>query len=341
MRAGWSCMKVDFMSTTEPLGAMARSMREPWDELDGAHALDRAPRAAMPIVPKSSIAGRALIAVIAIMTFLASLTTGAATLMVSAASDWQSDVGREVTIQVRPVPGRDIEADVGKAIELVRAAPGIADVRAYSKEESEQLVEPWLGGGLKLDELPIPRMIVVKLLSGAQPNFAALRSSLASQVPSASLDDHRRWIERMRTMAGAVVACGLAVLALVLVVTMLSVTFATRGTMATNRPIVEVLHYVGATDSYIASQFQRHFLALGFKGGVIGGGAAIILFGCIEGADTWLTGTPAGDEIAALFGRLSIGVSGYVAIFVQIIVMAAVTALVSRHTVNRTLETID
>ncbi len=300
------------MFTTDPIEkTMAQTMREPWDELDAAPSLDRAPWIATSIVPKSSIAGRSLAAVVAIMTFLAALTTGAAMLVVSTANDWQSDVGREVTIQVRPAAGRDIEADVRKAIEIARAAPGIADVRAYSKEESEQLVEPWLGAGLHLDELPIPRLIVINLLSGATPDFAALRKTLADQVATASLDDHRGWIERMRTMAGTAVACGLAVLGLVLAVTMLSVTFATRGTMATNRPIVEVLHYVGATDRFVASQFQRHFLLLGFKGGAIGGGAAIVLFGCVEAARAWFAGTPGGDEAAALFGSLSIGVEGY------------------------------
>ena len=42
-----------------------------------------------PIVPNTSIAGRSLAAVVAIMTFLAALTTGAVMLVVSAASDWQ------------------------------------------------------------------------------------------------------------------------------------------------------------------------------------------------------------------------------------------------------------
>ncbi len=329
------------MSTTEPLEPLAAAMREPWDELDPAPALGRVPRTGTTIVPKGSIAGRSLVAVVAIMTFLASLTTGAAMLMVNAASDWQSDVGREVTIQVRPTPGRDTDADVNSAIEIARATRGIADVHAYSKEESERLIEPWLGTGLKLDELPIPRMIVVQLVPGAQPDIGALRSSLAAHVPSASLDDHRRWIERMRTMAGTVVAGGLAVLALVVAVTMLSVTFATRGAMATNRATVEVLHYVGATDSFVASQFQRHFLVLGFKGGLIGGGAAIVLFGFVEGANAWLSRSPGGYEAAMLFGSLSIGVAGYLAILAQIVVMAAVTALVSRHTVNRTLATMD
>ena len=44
---------------------------------------------------------------------------------------------------------------------------------------------------------------------------------------------------------------------------------------------------------------------------------------------------------STLIGNLSIGVEGYLAIVIQILVMAVVTAFVSRYTVNRTLETID
>ncbi|HTH35693.1 MAG TPA: ABC transporter permease [Xanthobacteraceae bacterium] len=325
------------MSTTRSVETMA----EPWDELDAGPVLGRVPDVATSIVPAGSIAGRSLAAVVAIMTFLAALTTGAAMMVVGNANAWQSDVGREVTVQVRPAAARDIEADVNKAAALARAAAGVAEVRPYSKAESEKLVEPWLGAGLKLDDLPVPRLIVIKLAAGTRPDFADLRQALAKDVPTASLDDHRGWIERMRTMAETAVIAGLALLGLVVAVTVLSVTFATRGAMATNRPIVEVLHYVGATDAFIAGQFQRHFLLLGLKGGLIGGGAAIVLFGCAEAARVWLAGTPSGDEAAALFGTLSIGVEGYLAIVIEILVMAVVTAFVSRNTVNRTLETID
>jgi cell division transport system permease protein len=317
------------------------SMAEPWDDLAASPAVVGSVPTAAPIVPKNSIAGRSLTAVVAIMTFLAALTTGAAMVVLNAASDWQSEVGREVTIQVRPTPGRDIELDLRKAADLARAAVGTADVRIYSRNESARLVEPWLGSGLALEDLPIPRLIVIKLAAGARPDFTALRQALAAQVATASLDDHRRWIDRMRTMAGTAVGGGIAILALVLAATVLSVTFATRGTMAANRPIIEVLHYVGATDAFIADQFQRHFLALGFKGGAIGGGAAILLFAVVEAANSWLAGTAGGDEIAALFGNLTIGVSGYMAILLQVVFMALVTAFASRQTVNRTLKAID
>src|SRR5499426_3308889 len=118
------------------------------------------PRFETPIVPRATISGRALVAVVAIMTFLASLTIGAVVLVRAAANEWQSDVAREVTIQVRSVAGRDLDADVAAAVLLARAYPGVADVRPYSKEEAARLLEPWLGSGLKLDDLPVPRIIV-------------------------------------------------------------------------------------------------------------------------------------------------------------------------------------
>jgi cell division transport system permease protein len=299
------------------------------------------PRFDTPLVPRNSISGRALVAVVAIMTFLASLTTGAVILVSGAASEWQSDVAREVTIQVIPAPGRDLDAVVEKAASVARAFSGIGDVRPYSKEESAKLLEPWLGSGLSLDQLPVPRLIVVKVSSDATPDMSQLRKLLAEQAPGATLDDHRGWIDRMRTMAGTAVAAGVVILILMIAATILSVTFATRGAMATNKTVIEVLHFVGAKNGFIAGHFQRHFLLLGFQGGGIGGGAAILLFALAGGISRLFAGSAGGDQTSALFGSFSIGVAGYVAVLGQVVLIAAVTAMTSRQTVNRTLEMID
>ncbi|MBI4274442.1 MAG: ABC transporter permease [Rhizobiales bacterium] len=293
-----------------------------------------------PIVPRDSIGGRALVAVVAIMTFLASLTTGAVMLIYAAAGEWQADVAREVTIQVRPVSGRDIDVEVENAVNVARAFAGISEVRPFTREESARLLEPWLGSGLALEDLPVPRVIVVKIAPGAVPNLAQLQKTLTERVTGAALDDHRGWIERMRTMAGTAVIGGAIVLILMLVATVLSVTFATRGAMAANRPIVEVLHFIGARDAFIADQFQRHFLVLGLKGGAIGGGLAILLFVSAGFITNWFLGTAGADQVAALFGSFSIGVWGYSAIVLQVVLIAVVTAMTSRRTVNQTLKTV-
>jgi cell division transport system permease protein len=299
------------------------------------------PRFETPLVPRNSISGRALVAVVAIMTFLASLTTGAAVLISKAAGEWQSDIAREVTIQIVPAPGRDLDAAVDKAASVARAVTGIVEVRPYSRDESTKLLEPWLGSGFSLNELPVPRLIVVKLATDATPDLAQLRRMLADQVPGAVLDDHRGWIDRMRAMAGSAVVLGLCILVLMFAATILSVTFATRGAMATNKAVIEVLHFVGAKNSFIAGHFQHHFLILGLQGGAIGGGAAIILFAIASATSRWFAGTAGAEQTSALFGSFSIGLIGYAAVLGQVILIAAVTALTSRQTVNNTLEMID
>ncbi len=294
-----------------------------------------------PIVPRASIAGRALVAVVAIMTFLASITTGAVLLVSASAAEWQSEVASEITIQVRPVAGRDLERDAAAAAEAMRSQPGIVEVKPFSKDESAKLLEPWLGSGLSLDDLPVPRVIVARLQPGTVLDLAALRARVTQAAPSASVDDHRAWIERMRSMTGATVLAGIGILALVIIATIISVSFATRGAMAANRPIVEVLHFVGAGDTYIANRFLRHFLRLGLEGGVIGGGVAMLAFGFSESIAGWFSGTPVGDQFAALLGTFSLRPSGYLALAAQAVLIAAITAWASRRTLFATLDDID
>src|ERR1700751_5756929 len=132
MKAGCTSMTDAIMSDEIDHGATAA-------EMPGGPP----PAGQRSIVPRDTIAGRALIAVVAIMTFLAALTLGAVVLVRATATEWQSEVAREVTIQVRPTPGRDIEADVKAAAAIAAAQPGIAGVRPYSKTETAHLLEPW------------------------------------------------------------------------------------------------------------------------------------------------------------------------------------------------------
>ncbi|MEH2613540.1 cell division protein FtsX [Bradyrhizobium sp. AZCC 1693] len=294
-----------------------------------------------PIVPRASISGRALVAVVAIMTFLASITTGTVLLVSASAAEWQSEVASEITMQVRPQTGRDLERDVTAAAEAMRTQPGIVQVKPFSKDESARLLEPWLGSGLSIEQLPVPRVVVARVQPGTTLDLAGLRKAVTQVAPSASVDDHRAWIERMRSMTGATVFAGIGILVLVIAATIISVSFATRGAMAANRPIVEVLHFVGAGDRYIANHFLRHFLRLGLEGGVIGGGAAMLGFGFSESIAAWFSGTPVGDQFAALLGTFSLPPSGYLALAVQAVAIAAITAWASRRTLFATLDDID
>jgi cell division transport system permease protein len=291
----------------------------------------------MALVPASSIAGRALVTVIAIMTFLASITAGAAILIAEASHGWQDQVAREMTIQIRPTVGRDIEADAGKAVAIAQKMRGVASVSPYTKTQSEALLQPWLGAGLDLSELPVPRLIVIALDPAERLDVGALRRTLAETIPGSSIDDHRLWLERLAIMARTVVLIAAVIFALVLTAMILAVAFATRGAMAGNREIIEILHFVGAADDFISRQFQRHFFRLGLRGGAIGGGLALAAFIAAAALSSWWRATPGGDQVEVMFGDFSLGLNVYAAILLIAAGIALVTAFVSRVIVFRHL----
>lgn len=293
------------------------------------------------IVPRDSIAGNSLTLVIGIMTFLVCITFGAVSLISDTASAWKNDIAREVTIQIRPADEIDMEAALARAKEIASGFKGISSVSIIDEEETARLLEPWLGAGLSLDDLPVPRLLSVKLDVDVRPDFEELRRQLVSAVPNASLDDHQAWADRLTTMASATVLIGLAIMMLVMLATVLTVVFATKGAMSSNQHIVEVLHFVGAKDDYVASQFQRHFLVLGFKGGAIGGVFAVMIFMVVGYWTGQNIATPEGDQITALFGTFSVGYSGYAGTIVIVILVAFLTAVTSRTTVFRHLGTLD
>lgn len=312
---------------------LVRPARPPDDHGDLPSNLKRE----MPLVPVDSAASRALVAVIAILTFLAALSAGAAIMVSRASSQWRGAVASEMTIQIRPDPRRNIEVDIARSVALARSIPGIADVRNVPRAESDKLLEPWLGAGLDLVELPVPRLVILRIGNGQRPDLAALRQSLKNEVPVASLDDHRIWVTRISTMANTMIAAGLTVVLLVLAAAALAVAFATRGAMAGSRDSVEVLHLVGADDEFIAREFQNRFARLGLKGGAIGAIAAIAttaMLGILTSA--WSIG-PGAEQLQALFGAFDIGWEGYVAVIVVAVIVAAISGLVSRIAVRRYL----
>jgi cell division transport system permease protein len=292
------------------------------------------------ILPEDTVSGRSLLALVAIMSFLAGAAIGAVEIVHGAAAGWRGEVAHEATIQLRPTAGRDLDADARKATDLAKAAAGIAEARAFSKEETEDLLRPWLGAGTDLGALPVPRLVRLKIDEKATPDFDRLRRALSESLPNASLDDHRGFGNKLAALSDTVTLAGLAVLALVLAAAMLSVSFATRGAIAANRPVVEVLHFVGARDAFVAKIFARHFLVLGLKGGLIGGGAAAALFGLLRLLAPVL-GPANGDGSVFFLGRFALDASGFLWIAAGAAAIALITALASRVTVRRTLHAID
>ena len=296
-------------------------------------AVPRPQRKAAPIVPSHNVAGRALVFVIAIMTFLSCLTLGAVTLVSDSAAIWENQIAREATIQIKPADGLDIDAALETATRIANGFAGVREAHVIDREATARLLEPWLGAGLNIDELPVPRLIVITIDEDNPPDFVQMRAMLTPEVPTATVDDHRTWVDRLVSMARTMVTIGMAVLVLMLSATVLSVVFATRGAMSGNGHIIEVLHFVGAEAAFIAAEFRRHFLITGMKGALAGGTAAIFVFIVFSWWSSMNFATPEGDQASALFGNFAIGFGGYAGVALVVVVIGALTAATSHMTV--------
>jgi cell division transport system permease protein len=294
-----------------------------------------------PILPPSNIQGNALMVVIAIMAFLACLTLGAVSMVRATAAGWQSQIAREITIQIKPEDGLDMDAALIKARDIALTFVGTRDGRIMDDDATARLLEPWLGTGLNLEDLPVPRLIVITIDESNPPDFASMRDLLKAEVPQAFLDDHRTWVDRLVQMARTTVLIGFSVLILVFTAMVLTVIFATRGALSGNRHIIEVLHFVGAESGFVAQEFQKHFLKISLKGAACGGLLAAGLFAVASYWQSRSLATPQSDQATALFGTFTIGWTGYLGIFATMIVIALLTTITARLTVMRTIYEID
>jgi cell division transport system permease protein len=295
-------------------------------------------RANTLVVSPNSVTGRSLTLVISIMCFLACLTAGAVYMINESANAWLKDIASEVTVQIEPRASIDTEKTLRDATAFLERRPGIAHASALSLDDSSKLLEPWLGQSDVLAALPVPRLIAIQINRESPPNIETLRADLVKQFPGATLDDHRHWQRQIVTVTRSFALGGIAILLLVAAATTAIIVSATRSSLASNREIVEVLHFVGATDRYIAREFERHFLRLGVRAGLVGATCAAAVFLSMTAVMQFLGG---GDftvaEVHRLIGSGSLDVEGYMLLGGVVIIIAALCMLTSRFGVFRIL----
>lgn len=290
------------------------------------------------IVQAKSVTGNSLVVVISIMCFLACLTAGGVYLINQSAAAWTENIASEVTVQVGVEQRNNMEDKLSKVSFFLTNQQGVIGVRPIPATESADLLEPWLGSGANVKDLPVPRLIAVEVDRSNPPNMDNLRKNLAKNFKNTTLDDHRRWQSQIQIVTRSMALGGLAVLILVALATTGIIVSATRSAMASNREIVEVLHFVGATDRFIAREFEKHFLSLGVRSGLMGATGAILVFIFMPFFMRILGGnTMTSAEIRRLLGTASLDMPGFILLGIVVIVIAALCMLTTRYGVYRIL----
>ncbi|WP_448206366.1 cell division protein FtsX [Azospirillum sp. sgz302134] len=267
----------------------------------------------------------------ALMVYLAALALAGALLVSDMARRWDSGLAGGLTVQIVPLPAtgpNSLNERTEAALTVLRSTPGVRTANALTTDDIGRLLEPWLGREAADPLLPMPRLIDV--VTDGPVDTAALTLRLKSAAPGATLDDHAVWLADLRNVAGALHLAALAIVALIGGAGVMAVVFAVRAGLAIHHHVVELLHLMGATDRYVARQFESHVLGLTLRGGLVGLAAAV---GTLLGI-----GRAAEGLRAALLP--SISVASWQLAVLAIVPLAAclLAALTARWTVLRTLE---
>ncbi len=290
------------------------------------------------VVPPGSVTGRSLTLVIAIMCFLACLTAGAVWMIKQSSDAWLKDIASEVTVQVEPKEKADIEKSVAEVVTFLEKQRGILSAKPLSLDASAELLEPWLGSSDALKSLPVPRLIAIEIDRAAPPDLNEISTVLSRDFKGVTLDDHRRWQQQIRAVTRSFALGGLAILGLVAAATTAVIVSATKSAMASNREIVEVLHFVGATDKFIAREFEKHFLRLGIKAGIVGAVLAMLVFTGMPAIMVLLGGgAVSAVEMQRLMGTGALDPAGYILLGLVVVTISALCMITSRVGVYRIL----
>ena len=235
---------------------------------------------------------------VGLLVLLATLSLAVGMVMSSAAESLQRSLSGTLTVQVPA--GLEQQSATESIIEILRATPNIRDVREIPDREINEALEPWLGAQAPILDLPLPALVDVAIESGQTVDIQVLTKKLSAVAPGTVVEEHSMWLGRLIDITNTVETVSMSVMLLVLISVVITVVFSTRTWMAVNREAVEVLHLIGAHDSYIAHQFQKHTFwlsSVGAAGGFALGTSFVLLIQFYIGrlSDSFLLDLTLGD----------------------------------------------
>ncbi len=284
-----------------------------------------------PLLPEAGAGGPPLMAVIAVISFLATLSLAGYLLVTNASHNWTRELRSALTIQIPGETAQAIQDRTAMAVRVLETTEGVVGFRVMPPQEAQDLLKPWLGESTVNAYFSVPAIIEVRAEQGLQQDISLLKSRMSAAAPGAIVNDHGAWKSRLVASVRSAQILSFCVFLLVMLATCAIAIFAARAGLAANHEIVSILHLVGASDQFIANQVQQRFFVLGLRGAVVGVIIAISILFLISLA------TRTGTVEATFIPGFTLTVGLVLTLMIVPVVTCLVTALTARFTVLRTL----
>jgi cell division transport system permease protein len=192
-----------------------------------------------------------------------------------------------MTVQIMPDPAAknqqaEIETRISGVKKILSETPGVQSFGAISLEETRLMLQPFLGDISNFD-ITIPRLVTVEASKKIPLDAAKLRKTMAAYSPLARIESFEQWTDGLVGaifMAEAVMG---AIVLLVLCTICATIAYATKASMADNANVIEVMHMIGASPTYISGLMSNQMTKASAAGGAAGYAAGMLAIALIRG----------------------------------------------------------
>lgn len=273
-----------------------------------------------------------LMLLVALMTFLIIISMLGSVGINRLTNTWADGLENKATIEI-PAEKSDgslrtaeqIEAFATDVAKMLTANKYVEDFTIMSKDDISELVAPWLGHDLLIDEIPLPQLISVQFHTRTPQVIDEMTQALAMINDNIRLDTHESWLAQLLQITNTLQFSGFLIVLIIAFTTITAVAGGVRSRMAIYRADIELLHLMGASDEYITKQFQRHALIISAKGSL--GGALFALLILI------LMNTFNLADISSLPDQGVINTSNFLILVLTPVAACAISILTARTTV--------
>lgn len=227
---------------------------------------------------RKDIAARFVPKIVGLMVYLGSLCFVFTLFMFYATHLWEKQLATDLSIEIPTFSSTSAPILESRVLEVLHRTPGIERAAVIPQEEMAHLFQSLLGENVNPEVLSLPVIIDVTFNGKETVDLKSLKTRLQNISPHLEIINHREWQSQVAHLIQTSVLLALLVSCLILFAALATTTFATHTSLLIHRQIIEVLSLIGATNSYIARQFQMNALRQGFVSGAIGSLFAFLTF---------------------------------------------------------------
>lgn len=211
-----------------------------------------------------------------LMVFIGTLILSAALAVYTSIGSWHEALSGSMTVQIPAYDEKGtfrseaLKTDIETALTILRSSEGIKGASVLSDEQMQTLMNPWISEQTDIAELPLPKLIDVTIDTTKTLDLVQITADLKDQVPSAVLDSHRLWLKSLINIGRGIIRLMIFVMILLTLTVSFTVIYTTRTSLSVHKPVIALVHMMGANDYYVALQYAWRSLKLTLFGGVIG-----------------------------------------------------------------------